>query len=149
MLMVGNSSWLRRVYETRPRMTMAEMTMSMKTGRATATLVRPTRSPPPRPSNHGGSSPNRAARAGAGRPGSAALAKIAGVDEGQGLRAIGSVARELGLTARAIRYYEEYGLLRPAVRVKGADRLYDQSDVGRLAEIKRLREAVGFSLAEI
>ena len=65
------------------------------------------------------------------------------------LRPIGAVARELGLTARAIRYYEEYGLLRPAVRVKGADRLFDESDVQRLAEIKRLRDVIGFSLAEI
>ena len=67
----------------------------------------------------------------------------------EGLRPIGAVARELGLTARAIRYYEEYGLLRPAVRVKGADRLFDDSDVQRLGEIKRLREVIGFSLAEI
>ena len=65
------------------------------------------------------------------------------------LRPIGAVARELGLTARAIRYYEEYGLLRPAVRVKGADRLFDASDVQRLREIKRLREVIGFSLAEV
>ena len=70
------------------------------------------------------------------------------VDEST-LRPIGAVARELELTARAIRYYEEYGLLRPAVRVKGADRLFDESDVQRLREIKRLREVIGFSLAEI
>ncbi|HEU5330913.1 MAG TPA: MerR family transcriptional regulator [Thermomicrobiales bacterium] len=62
---------------------------------------------------------------------------------------IGQVAREVGLTARAIRYYQEYGLLRPAVSVKGAGRLFDASDVQRLREIKRLREDVGFSLAEI
>src|SRR3954452_10894905 len=62
---------------------------------------------------------------------------------------IGVVAREAGLTARAIRYYEEVGLLRPAVRVKGADRLFDAGDVQRLREIKRLREVIGFSLAEI
>jgi DNA-binding transcriptional MerR regulator len=62
---------------------------------------------------------------------------------------IGAVAREVGLTPRAIRYYEELGLLRPAIRVKGADRLFDASDVQRLREIKRLREVIGFSLAEI
>jgi DNA-binding transcriptional MerR regulator len=62
---------------------------------------------------------------------------------------IGAVAREVGLTARAIRYYEEAGLLRPAIRVKGADRLFDASDVQRLRDIKRLREVIGFSLAEI
>ncbi|HEX5415171.1 MAG TPA: MerR family transcriptional regulator [Chloroflexota bacterium] len=65
------------------------------------------------------------------------------------LRAIGDVARETGLTPRAIRYYEERGLLRPAVRVKGADRLFDSGDVERLQKIKQLREVVGFSLAEI
>ncbi|HVC35502.1 MAG TPA: MerR family transcriptional regulator [Chloroflexota bacterium] len=65
------------------------------------------------------------------------------------LQPIGVVAREVGLTPRAIRYYEELGLLRPAVRVKGSDRLFDDSDVQRLREIKRLREVIGFSLAEI
>jgi DNA-binding transcriptional MerR regulator len=59
------------------------------------------------------------------------------------------VSREVDLTCRAIRYYEEIGLLRPAVRVKGTDRLFDESDVQRLREIKRLREVIGFSLAEI
>jgi DNA-binding transcriptional MerR regulator len=62
---------------------------------------------------------------------------------------IGAVAREVGLTPRAIRYYEEFGLVRPTVRVKGADRLFDSSDVQRLHQIKRLREVIGFSLAEI
>ena len=67
----------------------------------------------------------------------------------QELRAIGAVAREVGLTPRAIRYYEKLGLLRPAIRVKGSDRLFDDSDVERLREIKQLREVIGFSLAEI
>jgi MerR family transcriptional regulator, repressor of the yfmOP operon len=65
------------------------------------------------------------------------------------LKPIGAVAREVGLTARAIRYYEEAGLLRPAIRVKGSDRLFDASDVQRLQEIKRMREVIGFSIAEI
>src|SRR3954454_938958 len=65
------------------------------------------------------------------------------------LQTIGAVAREVGLTPRAIRYYEELGLLQPAVRVKGADRLFDAGDIRRLGEIKRLREVIGFSLAEI
>jgi DNA-binding transcriptional MerR regulator len=65
------------------------------------------------------------------------------------LRPIGAVAREVGLTPRAIRYYEELGLLRPTVREKGSDRLFDESDVQRLREIKRLREVIGFSVNEI
>jgi DNA-binding transcriptional MerR regulator len=62
---------------------------------------------------------------------------------------IGDVAETTGLTQRAIRYYEEVGLLEPAERRTGANRRYDQADLERLELIKRLREDVGLSLAEI
>ena len=65
------------------------------------------------------------------------------------LHPIGEVAKLVGLTARAIRYYEELGLLTPGVRVKGFPRLYTADDIQRLREIKRLREIGGFSLAEL
>jgi DNA-binding transcriptional MerR regulator len=65
------------------------------------------------------------------------------------LMRIGDVAQCTGLTQRAIRYYEEYGLLRPAERRTGANRRYDPDDLDRLRLIKRLREDVGLSLAEI
>jgi DNA-binding transcriptional MerR regulator len=71
------------------------------------------------------------------------------VNEASELRSIGTVAREVDLTPRAIRYYEEMGLLRPAVSVKGSGRLFNDSDVQRLREIKRLREVIGFSLHDI
>ena len=66
-----------------------------------------------------------------------------------GLRRIGEVAEETGLTTRTIRYYEEVGLLEPAAHVTGANRRYDQEDIERLRLIKRLREVVGLSLAEV
>jgi DNA-binding transcriptional MerR regulator len=66
-----------------------------------------------------------------------------------GLRRIGEVADEIGMTTRTIRYYEEVGLLEPAAHVSGANRRYDQEDVERLRLIKRLREVVGLSLAEV
>jgi DNA-binding transcriptional MerR regulator len=66
-----------------------------------------------------------------------------------GLRRIGDVAEETGMTTRTIRYYEEVGLLEPAAHVTGANRRYDQEDVERLRLIKRLREVVGLSLAEV
>ena len=66
-----------------------------------------------------------------------------------GLRRIGDVADETGLTTRTIRYYEEVGLLEPAAHVSGANRRYDQEDVERLRLIKRLCEVVGLSLAEV
>ena len=62
---------------------------------------------------------------------------------------IQEVAAETGLTTRAIRYYEELGLLEPAARSEGAYRLYDASDLDRLRYIKELRDEAGFSLAAI
>jgi DNA-binding transcriptional MerR regulator len=65
------------------------------------------------------------------------------------LHKIQEVAAETGLTTRAIRYYEEVGLLEPAGRSSGAYRLYDTSDLERLRHIKELRDEAGFSLAQI
>jgi DNA-binding transcriptional MerR regulator len=62
---------------------------------------------------------------------------------------IQEVADETGLTPRAIRYYEELGLLAPAGRSGGAYRLYDVEDLERLRFIRGLRDDAGFSLAEI
>ena len=62
---------------------------------------------------------------------------------------IQEAAAELGLTTRAIRYYEEMGLLEPSARSDGDYRLYDADDVDRLRYIKGLRDDAGFSLAEI
>jgi MerR family transcriptional regulator, repressor of the yfmOP operon len=62
---------------------------------------------------------------------------------------INEAAAEAGLTTRAIRYYEEMGLLEPAARSGGDYRLYDQSDLERLLFIRSLRDDAGFSLAQI
>jgi DNA-binding transcriptional MerR regulator len=68
--------------------------------------------------------------------------------EGALLR-IQDVAADTGLTTRAIRYYEELGLLEPAARSDGAYRLFDASDLERLRFIRSLRDDAGFSLAQI
>ena len=62
---------------------------------------------------------------------------------------IQEVAAETGLTTRAIRYYEELGLLEPAGRSDGAYRLYDASDLERLRFIRSLRDDAGFSLTQV
>jgi DNA-binding transcriptional MerR regulator len=62
---------------------------------------------------------------------------------------INEVAAEAGMTTRAVRYYEEIGLLEPAARSDGDYRLYDQSDLERLLFIRSLRDDAGFSLAQI
>lgn len=59
---------------------------------------------------------------------------------------ITDLAREFGVTARTLRFYEDEGLIHPERR--GATRLYSRADRARLAWILRGR-AVGFSLADI
>ena len=62
------------------------------------------------------------------------------------LYTIRQLGKEFGLTARAIRHYEEMGLLAPARR--GTSRLYSENDRKRLRLILRGRR-LGFSLEEI
>jgi MerR family transcriptional regulator, thiopeptide resistance regulator len=61
---------------------------------------------------------------------------------------VGELARRTGLSVRALRYYDEIGLLSPSRRSEGGHRLYTAGDVVRLQRIKSLR-ALGFSLREI
>jgi MerR family redox-sensitive transcriptional activator SoxR len=60
---------------------------------------------------------------------------------------ISEVARQAGLRASAIRYYERVGILSPADRVSG-QRRYDTTVLYRLAVVQRARE-IGFTLDEI
>ncbi|HLW49127.1 MAG TPA: MerR family transcriptional regulator [bacterium] len=59
------------------------------------------------------------------------------------------VGKRTGLTPRAIRYYEEVGLLTAASRTAGGFRLFTEADVATLLRIKELQTLLGFSLAEI
>src|SRR5947199_9557336 len=62
---------------------------------------------------------------------------------------IEQVAAQTGLTKRTLRYYEEVGLLPPTGRTEGNYRRYSEEDIQRLEAIKRLRDLLGFSLADI
>src|SRR6266852_7448481 len=62
---------------------------------------------------------------------------------------IEQVATRTGLTKRTLRYYEEVGLLTPTGRTEGNYRLYSEDDVQHLERIKKLRDLLGFSLANI
>ncbi|HET8998066.1 MAG TPA: MerR family transcriptional regulator [bacterium] len=59
------------------------------------------------------------------------------------------MAKRTGLTPRAIRYYEELGLLRPSGRTAGGFRLFTEADIAQLLRINELQTLLGFSLAEI
>ncbi len=61
---------------------------------------------------------------------------------------IGDLARESDKTVRALRYYEELGLLEPADHTKGGFRLYHPDEVKRVHLIGQLQE-LGFSLDKI
>ena len=61
--------------------------------------------------------------------------------------AISDVARVFGLRTSAIRYYEQIGILPPAMRKNGRRR-YNDSVLFRLAVVQRARET-GFTLEEI
>ncbi|UIJ47270.1 MerR family DNA-binding transcriptional regulator [Sphingomonas cannabina] len=59
---------------------------------------------------------------------------------------ISDLSAEFGVTARALRFYEDEGLISPERR--GLQRIYSHRDRARLAWILRGKR-VGFSLAEI
>ncbi len=65
---------------------------------------------------------------------------------GQDLFSITDLSDEFGVTARALRFYEDEGLIAPERR--GTQRLYSHRDRARLAWILRGKR-VGFSLGEI
>src|SRR5215467_10636015 len=61
---------------------------------------------------------------------------------------IGIVAKKVGLTVDAIRFYERNALLRQAPRTKGGFRQYAEDDLETLVFIRRV-QGLGFKLNEI
>ena len=67
-------------------------------------------------------------------------------DDPSALKGIQEVAKELGLTMRALRFYEDKGLITPQ-RV-GTTRIYGKREVARLRLVQRGRR-LGFTVREI
>lgn len=61
---------------------------------------------------------------------------------------IGNLAKQLGITTRTIRYYEEIGLMGASKRSSGGARSYNRDDVLRIKFILKLKE-LGISLKEM
>ena len=75
------------------------------------------------------------------------LAGVGGVPVGtKDILTIREMTREFGVTARALRFYEEKGLIAP--KRDGQDRLYSRRDRGRL-RLVLMGKCVGFSLEEV
>ena len=58
---------------------------------------------------------------------------------------IKEVCERTGLTRRAVRFYEEKGLISPEIREENEYRDYTETDVCRLQHVARLRGYVGLS----
>ena len=61
---------------------------------------------------------------------------------------IGELAAQAGISTKAIRYYEQIGILTPPARTASGYRSYDEAALGRLGFV-RAAQAVGLTLGEI
>lgn len=61
---------------------------------------------------------------------------------------IGKAAKEVGLSAKTIRYYEEAGIFKPLKREDNQYRVFLKEDIRRLHLIKRIR-SLGIPLKEV
>jgi DNA-binding transcriptional MerR regulator len=78
------------------------------------------------------------------RPGAAAV-----LEQQQELLGIGAAAARAGVSERALRYYQQLGLLIPACTTPGGLRRYSAGDLARVARIRELQTLLGLNLDEI
>lgn len=83
--------------------------------------------------------------------GAAATAPAAGQPPaaGEPLLGIGAAAARAGVSERALRYYQQLGLLVPACTTPGGLRRYSEEDLARVARIRELQTLLGLNLDEI
>jgi DNA-binding transcriptional MerR regulator len=65
------------------------------------------------------------------------------------LLGIGAAAAQAGVSERALRYYQQLGLLIPACTTPGGLRRYSADDLARVARIRELQTLLGLNLDEI
>lgn len=71
-----------------------------------------------------------------------------GPDTGR-LFGIGAAAAQAGVSERALRYYQQLGLITPSGVTPGGMRRYSDEDLARVARIKELQSLLGLNLDEI
>jgi DNA-binding transcriptional MerR regulator len=62
---------------------------------------------------------------------------------------IGAAAEACGVSERALRYYQQLGLLTPSGRTPGGMRRYSADDLARVHRIRELQSLLGLNLDEI
>ncbi len=65
------------------------------------------------------------------------------------LLGIGAAAARAGVSQRALRYYQQLGLIVPARTTPGGMRRYSADDLSRVARIRELQTLLGLNLDEI
>ncbi|WP_026616072.1 Cu(I)-responsive transcriptional regulator [Ensifer aridi] len=61
---------------------------------------------------------------------------------------IGQASKASGISSKMIRYYEQIGLIRPALRTASSYRVYSDNDIHTLRFVRRARD-LGFSVDQI
>jgi DNA-binding transcriptional MerR regulator len=65
------------------------------------------------------------------------------------LLGIGQAATRASVSERALRYYQELGLITPSGCTPGGLRRYSEEDLARVAHLRELQDLLGFNLEEI
>jgi DNA-binding transcriptional MerR regulator len=65
------------------------------------------------------------------------------------LLGIGAASARAGVTERALRYYQQLGLLTPAECTTGGMRRYSAEDLARVERIRQLQTLLGLNLDEV
>jgi len=71
-----------------------------------------------------------------------------GAEKGR-LLGIGAAAAQAGVSERALRYYQQLGLITPSSCTPGGMRRYSEDDLARVARIRQLQVLLGLNLDEI
>src|SRR6204780_3680759 len=71
-----------------------------------------------------------------------------GAEKGR-LLGIGAAAAQAGVSERALRYYQQLGLITPCSCTPGGMRRYSEDDLARVARIRQLQALLGLNLDEI
>lgn len=77
------------------------------------------------------------------------MSAAAGPAESGQLLGIGAAAERAGVSQRALRYYQQLGLLTPCSCTPGGLRRYSEDDLARVGRIRQLQELLGLDLDAI